>query len=181
MKVSIHRSIRWMPEGAYHRTLKAVAEIVEGDLEDLLWDLVIYRYVLQRIIDALWDLGEIPRKTQVHQMFYEMLRGYGFRAHIARNIYNIAIALIESAKSNGGSKPVIKRLSARLDYQDAKVNLGSRIVRIIIRDRWYILRIRHRDEYVERFKGLKWKEVHIKYYNGILYISIVFETRYTRC
>jgi len=42
-----------MPEGAYHRTLKAEAEIVEGDLEDLLWDLVVYRYVLQRVVDAL--------------------------------------------------------------------------------------------------------------------------------
>ncbi|ADM27465.1 transposase, IS605 OrfB family [Ignisphaera aggregans DSM 17230] len=178
MKVSIHRSIRWMPEGAYHRTLKAEAEVVEGDLEDLLWDLVIYRYVLQRVIDVLWDLDVVPEKSQIHQMFYNMLRGYGFRAHVARNIYSTAIALVESAKSNGGSKPVIRRLSARLDHQDAKVDLSNRIVRIILRDRWYILRISHRDEYIERFKGLKWKEVHIKYYNGKLYISIVFETRY---
>jgi len=178
MKVSIHRGIRWMPEGAYHRTLKAVAEIVEGDLEDLLWDLVVYRYALQRVIDVLWDLDVVPEKSQAHQMFYNMLRGYEFRAHIARNIYNAAIALVESAKSNGGSKPIVKKLTARLDYQDAKVDLSSRTVRIIIRDRWYTLRIRHRDEYIERFKGLKWKEVHVKCCNGKLYISIVFETRY---
>jgi len=179
MKVFIRSRAERMPEGVYHRTLKAVAEVIEGDIEGLLWDLMIYRYVLQRVIDVLWDLGEIPRKVQVHQMFYDMLRNYGFRVHVAKNIYSTAIALVESAKSNGGSKPVVKRLSARLDYQDARVDLGSRIVRIIIRDRWYILRISHRDEYIEKFKALKWKEVHIKYYNGKLYISIVFEARYT--
>jgi len=178
MRAFIHRSVRWMPEGAYHRTLKAVAEVVEGDIGDLLWDLVIYRYALQRVVDALWDLDAIPKKSQAHQMFYEMLREYGFRAHAARNIYNIAIALVESAKANGGSKPIIRRLSARLDYQDAKVDLNSRTVRIIIRNRWYILRIRHRDEYVKKFRDLKWKEVRIKYYDGKLYVSIVFETRY---
>jgi len=59
MKVSIHRSIRWMPEGAYHRTLKAVAEVVEGDIRDLLWDLTIYRYALQRVVDTLWDLEKL--------------------------------------------------------------------------------------------------------------------------
>jgi len=111
-------------------------------------------------------------------MFYNMLRSYGFRAHVARNIYNTAIALVESAKSNRGSKPIVKKLTARLDHQDARVDLGSRIVRIIIRGRWYTLRIRHRDEYIGRFKGLKWKEIHIKYYNDKLYVSIVFEVRY---
>ncbi|ADM27670.1 transposase, IS605 OrfB family [Ignisphaera aggregans DSM 17230] len=167
-----------MPEGAYHRTLKAVAEVIEGDLEDLLWDLVIYRYVLQRVIDVLWDLDVVPEKSQIHQMFYNMLRGYGFRAHVARNIYSTAIALVESAKDNRGSKPIVRRLSARLDYQDARIDLSNRTVRIILRDKWYILRIRHRDEYIEKFKGLKWKEVHVKYYNARLYVSIVFETRY---
>jgi len=168
-----------MPEGAYHRTLKAVAEVVERDVGELLWDLVLYRYALQRVVDALWDLGAVPKKSQSHQMFYSVLRGYGFRAHVARNIYSIAIALVESAKANGGSKPIIRRLSARLDYQDAKVDLDSRTVRIILRDRWYTLRIVHRDEYVEKFRGLKWKEVHIRYYDGKLYVSIVFEARYT--
>jgi len=57
----------------------------------LLWDLEVYRYALQRVVDALWDLGAAPKKSQAHQMFYEMFREYGFRAHVARNIYNIAI------------------------------------------------------------------------------------------
>jgi len=74
MRASIRRSVRRMPEGAYHRTLKAEAEVIEGSLGDLLWDLVIYKYALQRVVDALWDLDALPKKSQVHQMFYEMLR-----------------------------------------------------------------------------------------------------------
>jgi len=179
MKAFIHRSARWMPEGVYRRALKAEAEIVEGDLRELLWDLAIHRYALQRVIDALWDLGTIPKKSHAHQLFYDMLRSYGFRAHVARNIYSTAIALVKSAKSNGGSKPLVKKLSARLDYQDARVDLSSRIVRVILRDRWYTLRINHTIKYVEKFKDLKWKEVHVKYYNDKLYVSVVFETRYT--
>jgi len=66
-----------------------------------------------------------------------------------------------------------------LDYQDARVDLGSRTIRIIIRDRWYTLRIKHRGEYIDRFRGLKWKEVHVKYFNGKLYVSVVFGARYT--
>jgi len=110
-----------MPEGVYHRALKAVAEIVEEDIEDLLWDLVIYRYVLQRVVDVLWNLDVVLEKSQVHRMFYGML-GIWVRAHVAKNIYStaIALALIESAKSNGGSKSIVRRLSVGLDYQDAK-------------------------------------------------------------
>jgi len=86
MKASIRSGAGQMPEGAYHRTLKAVAEAVEGDTGDL-----------------LWDLDVVPEKSQAHQMFYGMLREYGFRAHIARNIYSTAIALVESARDNSGA------------------------------------------------------------------------------
>jgi len=159
--------------------LKAEAEVVDGDIGDLLYDLAIHRYVLQRVVDALWDLGEIPKKDQAHQMFYGMLRVYGFRAHVVRNIYNTAIALVKSVKSNEGSKPAVKKLSARLDYQDAEVDLSNRTVKIILRDKQYTLRIKHRDGYIEKFEGLKWKEIHVKYRNGKLYVSIVFKVRYT--
>jgi len=115
MKAYIRRSVRWMPEGVYRRALKAEAEVTEGDIGDLLWDLAVYRHALQRVVDALWDLDTSPKKSQAHQMFYGMLREYGFRAHVARNIYSIAIALVESAKANGGSKPVVKKHTARLD------------------------------------------------------------------
>mgnify|MGYP001773003934 CR=1 FL=1 len=155
MKASIHLTSRWMPEGTYYKALKAEAEVVEGDTSDLLWDLVIYRHALQRVVDALWDLDKIPRKSQLHQMFYPMLREYGFRAHVARNIYNYALALVNSARNNCGDKPRIRKLSARLDYQDARVELDKAIVKVVLRDKQYTLKLKHRREYIERFAGLK--------------------------
>jgi len=170
--------VREMPEGVYYKTLKARAEVVNSNINDLLWDLHLYKYTLQKCIDALWELDKIPRKSQVHQLFYLMLRDHGFRAHVARNIYSTALALVKSARENNGSKPVIRRMTARLDYQDARVNIDNHVVKVILRDKWYMLRIVHRREYMEKFKGLGWKEIHLKYSNGVLYVNIVFEIRY---
>jgi len=176
------RQLAWrIPEEAYHRALKVEAEVVEGSISDLLWDLLIYRYAMQRVVDALWDLDKVPSKAQAHQIFYNVLRSYGFRAHVVRNIYSNALALVKAVKESNGDKPVLRKLSARLDYQDARVELDEGFVRIIIRNRWYVLRLKHRREYVERFRGLKWKEVHIKYENGKLFVSIVFESVYKPC
>jgi putative transposase len=173
------RQLAWrIPEGVYHRALKAEAEVAEGNLNDLLWDLLLYRYAMQRVVDALWDLDRVPSKAQAHRMFYNALGSYGFRAHVARNIYEYALALVKAVKENDGDKPVLRKLSARLDYQDARVELDKGIVRIIIRDKWYALKLRHRREYIERFRGLRWKEVHVKYENGKMYVSIVFEFTY---
>jgi len=178
MKASIHRLARWMPEGVYRRAFKAEAEVIEGDLSDLLQDLALCRYAMQKVVDALWGLDRIPNKSQAHQLFYNILRSCGFRAHVARNIYSYALALVEAVKKNGGSKPVLRKLSARLDYQDARVDVDNHIVKIVLRDKWYTLRLKHRREYIERSKGLRWKEVHIKYEDGKLYVSLVFEHRF---
>ncbi|WP_054848952.1 hypothetical protein [Vulcanisaeta sp. JCM 14467] len=79
MRVFIHQPW-WMPEGLRYRALKAEAEVVEGSINDLLWDLAIHRHALQRVVDALWELDELPRRSKLHQLFYPMLRNYGFRA-----------------------------------------------------------------------------------------------------
>jgi putative transposase len=133
---------------------------------------------MQRIVDALWDLDRIPNRSQAHRMFYQMLRSYGFRAHVARNIYEYALALVKVARESNGGKPVLRKLSARLDYQDARVELDKGIIRIVLRDKWYTLKLKHRREYIERFRDLRWKEIHVKYENSKLYVSIVFEFRY---
>jgi len=49
MKAFIRSRVGRMPEGAYHRALKAEAEVLDGDIGDLLYDLAIHRYVLQRL------------------------------------------------------------------------------------------------------------------------------------
>ncbi|OYT47651.1 MAG: transposase [Desulfurococcales archaeon ex4484_42] len=170
---------REMPEGVYRRALKAKVEVIEDNANDLLWDLAVHKYVLQKVIDVLWGLDKLPKKSQVHQLLYPMLRSYGFRAHVVRNIYKTALALVKSARENKGSKPLIRKMSARLDYQDARVEIDNGVVKVILRNKWYTLKLMHRREYIKRFKGLKWKEVHVKYYNGELYVSIVFEVKYT--
>jgi len=173
------RQLAWrIPEGAYHKALRAEAEVIGGSLNDLLWNLAIYRHAMQRVVDALWDLDKVPSRTQVHRMFYNVLRGYGFRAHVARNIYDQALALVKATRESNGSKPVLRKLSARLDYQDTKVDLDRGMIRIILRDQWYTLKLKHKREYIERFRSLRWKEVHVKYVNGKLFMSIVFELVY---
>jgi hypothetical protein len=41
MKGYIRSLVERIPEGAYHRALKAEAEVIEGNLSDLLWDLLL--------------------------------------------------------------------------------------------------------------------------------------------
>jgi len=169
---------RQIPEGKHYRALKSEAEVVEGDLNDLLWDLAVYRHALQRVVDAFWELDKLPNRSQAHQMFYAMLRSYGLRAHVARNVYEQALALVKASKENDGKRPTIRRLSARLDYCDAKVDLKRTVVEVILRGNWYVLKLRQRREYVARFLGLRWKEVHLKCARGRLLVSVVFEFDY---
>jgi len=133
---------------------------------------------MQMVVDALWELDKVPSRAQAHQMFYQTLKSRGFRAHVARNIYECALALVKAVKESDGGKPTLRKLSARLDYQDARVELDKGIVRIILRDKWCALKLKHRREYIERFKNLRWKEVHVKYENGKIYVSVVFEFVY---
>ena len=167
-----------VPEGTRYKALKAEVEVIDGNVNELLWDLAVHRHAMQRVIDALWDLDELPKRSQLHQLFYPMLRNYGFRAHVARNIYDSALAIVKSARGNGGVKPRIRKFSVRLDYQDARVELDKGIVKVILRDKWYTLRLKHKREYIKKFLGLRWKEVHVKYESKRLFVSIVFEIRY---
>jgi len=74
--------------------------------------LAIYRHALQRVVDALWEPDKLPNRSQAHQMFYAMLRSYGLRAHVAKNVYEQALALVKASRENGGSRPTVKRLPA---------------------------------------------------------------------
>jgi putative transposase len=75
------RQLAWrIPEGVYHRALKAEAEVAEGNLNDLLWDLLLYRYAMQRVADALWDLDRVPSKAQAHRMFYNAFEELRFQS-----------------------------------------------------------------------------------------------------
>ncbi len=173
-------AVRVLPEGRYSITLKARAILVGGDLRELLWDIYLYCYVLQKIVDALWELDRLPTLNQVHQMFYRALREcYGFRAHVAKQLYKYGLSLVKSARGSKGSKPKIRKMCIRLDKYDAKVDLEKMIVEIIIREKRYRLKILHDSDYVRKFIGKKWYEVIIKHENGSLWICIPFEFMYS--
>jgi len=86
MRAYIPRAARGMPESPYMKTLKAEAEVVGGSLDGLLLDLALYRYTIQKIVDILWVTGATLDRKSVHKQFYKMIRSYGFRAHVARNM-----------------------------------------------------------------------------------------------
>jgi len=164
----------------YRLALKAEAET--KDREELLWELIEYRYTMQKLVDELWGLKELPGVGQLHAMFYDRLtRQLGYRAHVARNMYNKAASLVDSARNSGASHvPILKRLTAEFDTQDARVDLKRGEVKVIFKSKgkWFTLRLKHRKEYINKFQKYKWKEVFVSYRNGKFYVSIVFEVEY---
>jgi len=164
----------------YRLALRAEAETKER--EELLWELVEYRYNMQKLVDELWDLKDVPGKSQLHVMFYDRLtEEKGYRAHVARNMYIKAGKIVKEAIKNGASHvPILKRLTAEFDNQDARVDLKRGEVKVIFKSKgkWFLLKLKHRKEYIKKFQKYKWKEVFVSYRNGKFYVSIVFEVEY---
>ncbi len=84
-------------------------------------------------------------------MFYNLLRKQGFRAHQAKQIYKYALALVKSARGNNGSKPILRKLSARLDKYDARVDLESMFVVVKMRSKAFKIKLLHNKEYIGKF------------------------------
>lgn len=168
-----------VPRGEYLLTLRARGELVDGFLEELREELYLARRAIQHVVDCLWELDKLPSVNQLHQMFYKMLREQGFRAHQAKQIYKYALAIVRSARENNGRKPVLKKLSARLDKYDARVNLEAQLVILSMRNRVFKIKLLHRREYIEKFIGKKWYEVVISIdRQGGVWVSIPFRWEY---
>ena len=160
-------------------TLKARGELIKGSIEGLREELYMTRRATQHVIDALWELDKLPTLNQVHQMFYKILREQGFRAHQVKQMYKYALSLVKSARKNNGKKPVLKKLSVRLDKYDAKVDLGNQVVIIKLRNRVFKIKLLHRRDYVRKFIGRKWHEVIISIdKGGRIWVSIPFRWIY---
>ena len=154
--------VRAVPRGDKIVALKSKAILVSGSFYDLFVELWKIREATQKIIDALWCLDRIPSLNQVHKMFYNLLRQEGFRAHQAKQIYKYALSLVKSAKANRGSKPTLRKLSARLDKYDASIDFNTWTVTVKLRDKIFRLKLLHRREYLEKFKGKRWYELVVK-------------------
>ena len=170
---------RVVPRGEYMLTLKARGVLVDGSLNELREKLYLTRKAIQYIVDALWELDKLPTLNQLHQMFYKMLRNQGFRAHQCKQIYKYALSVVKSTKSSSGKKPVLKKLSARLDKYDAKVDLENRIVVVKLRDKVFKIKLLHRKDYITKFIGRKWYEVIVSIdKQGRIWICIPFRWEY---
>ena len=160
-------------------TLKARGELVEGSLEELREELYITRRAIQYIIDVLWELDKIPTINQVHQMFYKLLRKQEFRAHQCKQVYKYALGIVKSAKKNNGKKPILKKLSTRLDKYDARVDLENQLVIVKLRNKVFKIKLLHSKEYIRKFLGRKWYEVTVSIdRNGRVWIAIPFKWMY---
>jgi putative transposase len=99
-----------------------------------------------------------------------------FRAHHAKEIYINAKSLVESARSNGGRKPVLRKLSARIDKYDYKLDLDSMTLTLKLHNDYeFKLRLVTPKERVEKFRSWSNYELVVKYEDGEFWVSIYFK------
>jgi putative transposase len=95
----------------------------DGSYDNLLEFLRLYRDAIQIVVNKIWSINEKLSKKKLHRLFYSDLVRLGFRAHHAKEIYVYAKSIVESARS--GRRPILRRLSARIDKYDYKLDLET--------------------------------------------------------
>jgi len=73
-----------------------------------------YRNWTQYVINQIWELNNIPSMKKLHYKFYKILRKQGFRAHHCHKIERRAREVVKATRKNNGSKPILRKLTARL-------------------------------------------------------------------
>ena len=86
-------------------------------------------------------------------MFYSRLVSLGFRAHHAKEVYVYAKSLVESARSNSGRKLILKKLTARLDKYDYRLDLESGVLVLKLHSNYEVeLKLLVPKEGIEKFE-----------------------------
>jgi len=154
--------------------LKARA-LPEGSYERLLEFLRVYRDAIQLVVNGLWNLdGKLSRK-KLHEMFYGKLRMLGFRAHHVKQVYTYAQSVVESARSNGGKKPVLRKLVARVDNYDYRLDLDTMTLALKLHNNYEVrLKLLAPRERVEKYRGWSNYEMVVKYASGGFWVAIYF-------
>jgi putative transposase len=148
----------------------------EGSYDNLLEFLKLYRDAVQMVVDRIWSLNGRLSKRKLHRLFYNNLVSMGFRAHHAKEIYVYAESLVESARSNGGRKPILRRLSARIDKYDYRLDLDSMTLTLKLHNGYEArLKLVTSRERVEKFKGWGNYEVVVKCDGSGFWVSIYFK------
>jgi len=157
-------------------TARVEAAAPEGGEALLTQFLKLYRDAVQYIVDGIWFLDYVPSEESLHKMFYSELRRLGFRAHHVSEIYKRAREVVEGAKRNRGSKPVLKKLTARIHPLDYKIDFNAKTLRIaVLNDEWIELRLKWYN-YLNKYLNGSWKpgEILISYRNEKILVYITF-------
>jgi len=150
--------------------------VPEGSCDALLEFLRVYRDATQLVVNELWSLDAKLSKRKLHEMFYEKLRRLGFRAHHVKQIYTYAQSIVVSARSNAGKKPVIRKLAARIDRYDYRLDLNTTTLVLKLHNNYEVrLKLLAPRERVEKFMGWSNYELVVKYGGSEFWVSVYFK------
>ena len=114
---------------------------------------------------------------ELHYRFYKMLRQQGFRAHHCHKIERRAKEIVKAVKKkNNGRKPVLRKLTARLDQWDYKLDMKNRTLRVaVFGNEWVELKLVWYS-YLDRYFNNSWKlkELLISYREGEVWVYLTF-------
>jgi putative transposase len=153
-----------------------VRALPEGGCGQLLEFLRLYRDAIQMLVNRIWSISENLSRKKLHRLFYNDLVLLGFRAHHAKEIYVYAENLVESARSNCGREPILRKLSARIDKYDYKLDLDNMALILKLHNDYEVkLKLVAPRERVEKYRGWKNYELVVKYEDGEFWVSIYFK------
>jgi putative transposase len=144
--------------------------------EGLIEFLKAYRNAVQEIVNELWSLRRTPSKAMLHKAYYERLRSRGFRAHHASEIYKRAREVVEAAKGNGGSRPLLKKLTAGIHPLDYKIDLRAKTLWLVaLNDEWVELKLKWYD-YLDKYLDGSWRlgGVLVSYKRDRVFVYLTF-------
>jgi len=154
-----------------------VLDAVAPNPQPLVAFLKAYRDAAQYIVDRIWVMERVPSVKQLHKMFYGELRRWGFRAHHVSEIYRRAKEVVKTAKKNGGSKPVLRKLTARLHPYEYRLDVEGKVLRVaVLNGKWVEVQLRgiHR---LKRFLAEGWrpKELLVSSRDGCFRVYVTLE------
>ena len=136
-----------------------------------------YRDWTQYVMDEIWRLDCIPSMKELHHRFYKLLRRQGFRAHHCHKIKRRAREVVRATKKNKGRKPLLRKLTARLDQWDYRLDLNSKTMRIaVLNGGWVELKLQWYS-YLDRYFNDKWglKEILVSCRGNEVWVYLTFE------
>ncbi len=120
-----------------------------------------------------WCFELLPKKKQsLRKRVYEVAE------EIANIVYEELLRNRQARNANL-RKPTLRKLMARLDKYDARIDLEEQVIVLKLRNRVFKIKLLHRKEYLEKFIGKKWYEVMVSVdRKGRIWISIPFRWKY---